>query len=288
MKRIVAFLLCLLLLTATTGCSKTEYEKQITATTLPVYEFASRLCDGTDIHVERLITENVSCLHDYTLQVSQMKMVASSDAVIINGCGLEDFLDDVLPACKTLIDASRNINTEHHAADHDAHHHDQDPHIWLSPKNAKSMAENIYQGLIRIYPTYKDIFNSNLTGLLADLDKLDAYARNKLESLDSRKLITFHDGFGYFAQAFDLTILKAIEEESGSEASAAELIEICNLVQQHQLSAVFIEKNGSSSAAEIIARETGVPIYSLDMAMAGNSYFDAMYHNIDTIKEALG
>lgn len=288
MKRIVALLLCLLLLVVTTGCSKTESKKQVTATTLPVYEFTFRLCEGTDIHIERLITENISCLHDYTLQVSQMKMVASSDAVIINGCGLEDFLADVLPASRKVIDASKNIGTEHHAADHDTHHHKQDPHIWLSPENAKSMAENICQSLIKIYPVHKDTFDSNLTSLLTDLDNLETYAINELDSLTCRELITFHDGFGSFAQAYDLTILKAVEEESGSEASAAELIEICELIREHQLPAVFIEKNGSSSAAEIIARETGVPVYTLDMAMAGNSYFDAMYHNIDTIKEALG
>ena len=51
---------------------------------------------------------------------------------------------------------------------------------------------------------------------------------------------------------------------------------------------IFTERNGSTSAAGVISRETGVTVYSLDMAMAGDSYFDAMYRNIDTIKEALG
>ena len=289
MKRIVVLLFCLLLF-ATVGCSKTDHEKQITATTLPVYEFTVRLCEGTDIHVERLITENVSCLHDYTLQVSQMQKVESSDAVIINGCGLEDFLDDVLPASRTVVDSSVGIDVECHSPSHshDSHHHEQDPHIWLSPEYAKRMAENICHNLISIYPNYEAIFNNNLKTLLSDLEKLDVYAKSELGSLTNRELITFHDGFGYFAQAFDLTILKAIEEESGSEASAAELIEICKLVQTHHIPAVFIEKNGSSSAAKIISRETGIQVYSLDMAMAGSSYFEAMYHNINTIKEALG
>ena len=100
-------------------------------------------------------------------------------------------------------------------------------------------------------------------------------------------MITFHDGFGYFADAFDLHILEAIEEESGSEASAQELKEMITLVRDHQLPAVFTEVNGSASAADIIASETGTKVYSLDMAMAGNDYFDAMYRNIDTIREAM-
>ena len=85
-----------------------------------------------------------------------------------------------------------------------------------------------------------------------------------------------------------MTILKAVEEESGSEASAKELQALCGLVWQHSLPAVFTEVSGSTSAAEVLSRETGASIFTLDMAMSGNSYFDAMYHNIDTVKEALG
>ena len=59
-------------------------------------------------------------------------------------------------------------------------------------------------------------------------------------------------------------------------------------MEEQSLPAIFTEASGSTSAAGIIARETGCGIFTLDMAMAGDSYFDAMYHNIDTIKEALG
>ena len=81
--------------------------------------------------------------------------------------------------------------------------------------------------------------------------------------------------------------MEAVEEESGSEASAKELIHLIALVREHDLPAIFVEKNGSSSAASILSRETGAKVCMLDMAMSGNSYFDAMYHNIDTVKEAL-
>ena len=84
-----------------------------------------------------------------------------------------------------------------------------------------------------------------------------------------------------------MTILEAIEEESGSEASAAEIIELIDLVYTHELPAVFTEVSGSDACAGILSAETGAKIFPLDMAMAGDSYFDAMYHNIDTIKEAL-
>ena len=149
------------------------------------------------------------------------------------------------------------------------------------------MAGNICRGLSQRYPQYRDAFQSNLAVLEAELAALRAYGEEALSSLSCRQLITFHDGFAYFAQAFDLEILEAVEEESGSEASARELIHLIEEVEHHGLPAIFTEKSGSVSAANIIARETGCGSFPLDMAMAGDSYFDALYHNIDTIKEAL-
>lgn len=289
MKRLLVLLTALVAVFGFISCGTIENGTAVVATTLPVYEFTARLCEGTGVHVTQLITENVSCLHDYTLQVSQMKAVEQANAVIISGAGLEDFMAEVF-VDKATIDASRDIALicDHHSdTDHDDHHHQEDPHIWLAPGNAKTMAENICHGLSEQYPQYTVIFEKNLVALHADLDKLQQYGNQSLSMLKCRELLTFHDGFGYLAQAFDLTILHAIEEEAGREASAAELIDLCMLVNEHDLPSIFTERNGSTSAAEIISRETGTKIYQLDMAMGTSGYFEAMYHNIDTLKEAL-
>ena len=290
MKKI--YLLLALLSVLLCGCKSQTESAQIAATTLPVYEFTSRLCQGTPLAVTRLGTEQGSCLHDYSLNVRQVKAAEAAEVVVISGAGLEDFLDGVLDGADT-IDASRGIGLlcsqeEHEGHDHEGHHHEDDPHIWLSPENAETMAENICAGLSQRYPAFSDAFSRNLELLLMDLDALRNYAEAALSELRCRELITFHDGFSYFAQAFDLSILEAVEEESGSEASAKELKHLIGIVQEHGLPAVFTERNGSVSAADVISRETGAQVFCLDMAMAGDSYFDAMYHNIDTIKEALG
>lgn len=281
---ILALLLC--------GCSSAREPGQVAATTLPVYEFTARLCDGTGITVSRLVTEQVSCLHDYSLNVRQVKAAEAAETIIISGAGLEEFMEDLLTADKT-IDASAGIDLlcgeEDHEAhgEHEGHHHEYDPHIWLSPENARAMAENIFEGLTARYPEQEAVFAENLRGLLRDLNELERYGREQLNDLSCRDIITFHDGFSYFAQAFDLHILEAVEEESGSEASARELIHLVGIVEENHLPAVFTERSGGTSAAAIIARETGAGQFTLDMAMAGDSYFDAMYHNIDTLKEAL-
>ena len=292
MKRLIRLLIGLMLLGLLSGCAESGSNVQVAATTLPVYDFTLRLCQGTPITVTRLVTEQVSCLHDYSLNVRQVRAVEAAEMVVISGAGLEEFLGDLLLDAP-IVDASQGITLicpeeDHEGHDHDdGHHHEEDPHIWLSPENAKQMAQNICEGLSEQYPAYAQTFAQNLTDLQEDLDALLQYGKQQLETLSCRELITFHDGFSYFAQAFDLTILEAVEEESGSEASAKELIHLIEDVEHHSLPAVFTEKSGSVSAADVISRETGCAVYTLDMAMTGDSYFDAMYHNIDTIKEAL-
>lgn len=278
------------------GCAPKADYAPIAATTLPVWDFTSRLCQDTPLAVTRLVTEQVSCLHDYSLNVRQVKAAEAAQVVIISGAGLEDFLDDLLLDVPT-IDASQGISLLHsgegheeeeHHHEEDGHHHEEDPHIWLSPENAQVMAKNICEGLSRQYPDYEDTFRANLGKLLSQLEALQSYGEEQLSGLQCRELIPFHDGFSYFAQAFHLTILESVEEESGSEASAKDLIHLTELVRTHDLPAIFTEVSGSDSAARVIARETGCKVYALDMAMSGSSYFEAMYHNIDTIREALG
>lgn len=292
MKKAAALFFILLLCLRLGGCSSRKSPPPIAATTLPVAEFTERLCQGTGLTVSRLVTEPVSCLHDYSLNVDQVRLAEAAETVVISGAGLEDFLDGILAEDK-LIDASAGIpllegDPAHSHEEHDHHDHGEgDPHIWLSPKNAAAMVENICAGLSARYPEYGEIFQKNLQPLLEELDALQRYGDDSLAALSTREIITFHDGFAYFADAFGLTILEAVEEESGSEASAKDLIRLIRLTEDHHLPGIFTEKNGSTSAAGIISRETGAAVFPLDMAMSGNSYFDAMYHNIDTIKEAL-
>ena len=279
------------------GCTAKQ-NASVAATTLPVWQFTTILCEGTPVTAKRLVTEEVSCLHDYTLTVRQMKAIESADVVILSGAGLEEFLDDALTGAKTTIDASTGIELleggchhhDHEQAHHEEEHHDHemDSHIWLSPVCAMEMSRNICAGLCEAYPEYAPVFQENLETLLRKLQTLDDYARDSLSSLPGHEIITFHDGFGYLCHEYGIEILEAIEEESGSEPSAQELIHLIELVQEHQVGAIFVEANGSGSAASIIAAETGAKLYTLDMAMAGDDYFAAMYRNIDTLKEALG
>ncbi len=276
--RIGVLLLALCLMT---GCgSRTAAENGVAATTGPVAQFAQAIVAGTGVTVAQVITDSVSCLHDYSLSVGQMEAIARSRVVLISGAGLEAFMEDAIAGAAALVDCSQGVDLLEGGEG-------PDPHIWLDPDRAARMAENIVQGLSASYPDKADAFRANGDALIQRLRDLKAYGQSQLSALSCRELITFHDGFGYLADAFDLEILAAMEEESGSEVSARDLTALIQLAEAHQLPAVFTEVNGSASAASILQAETGAVSASLDMAMGGTDYFEAMTRNIDTLKEAL-
>lgn len=291
MKKLIPLLLCLALLLGGCGAQK-NYE--IVATTAPVWQFARAVCEGTGLEVGLVISDSVSCLHDYTLSVRQMVAVEKARVVILSGGSLEEFMEDALREKDVRIECSGGVDLlpmehDHEAHDHEEHDHDAeyDPHIWLDPDNAAVMTRNIAEGLSALYPEHAETFAANAEAYCARLADLKAEGQAELSALSSRDLITFHDGFAYFARAFDLHILAAIEEESGSEASAKELKELTKLIRAEDLPAVFVEQNGSRSAASILSRETGCTVGVLDMVMSGTDYFEAMEANIQAVKEAL-
>ena len=313
-KRIFSLILPLLLLA---GCTPAQPSDELTvvATTYPVYLFATAVTEGVEgVRVERLNTGETSCLHDYTLSVTDMKLLERADVIAMSGAGLEDFLEDALATSDAaVIDCSEGVelleNLSHHHDEHDHSHdgHDHghfDPHIWMSANNAAIMLWNVAEGLKHLDANHAERYEHNLSAAMELLCGGEpSLATGRLlakavghTSLDgfctNTGMITFHDGFQYFVRDIELELLEAIEEEAGSEASAREIKEISELVKEHRIPAIFTEKNGSAATANAIARETGCKVYALDMIMSGEGsgiqpYIDAMTYNIQTVLEAM-
>ena len=307
MKKILSFLLAVCLLTAA-GCSAPqngEEENRLTvvASTYPVYLFASALCDGVEgVEVERLNTGESSCLHDYTLSVDDMRLLERADVIVLNGAGLEDFMSDALAAssaqvidCSQGVELLENLAHDHEEGDEDDHDHGHyDPHIWMDPNNAVTMVENLYRSLGEIDPEYEARYRENMTAATDLICNWDSAMQEVLAAAEQdggvtvSGLITFHDGFQYFAKAFDFPLLAAIEEEAGSEASAKEITEITQLVKEYELAVIFTEVNGSDATAQAISRETGCQVAQLTMLMDGpdaelSNYYDGLKNNIAAV-----
>lgn len=288
MKRLFCCLLAAsMLLSMISGCGSSTAETDsgdtlLLATTQPMYELTEQIIAGaTGITVQPLIQDQVSCLHDYTITTDQMKKIERADLVILSGAGLEDFMASSLSGKDTadVIDSSEGIELL-----------GDDPHIWLDPRRYVQQGENITEALSERYPEQADLFEENMAAYEDTL--LEQYQNNwypVAQGLSCKELITFHDGFAYFADAYGLTILAAIEEEEGAEPSAAELKEIVELTEAHKIPMIFTEKNGATNAAEIVAQETGVKTGVLDLGMSGgeSSYASVMDANLEALKAGL-
>lgn len=304
MKRIVALLLCLLLLGGCAPAAQEADQVNIVATTYPTYLAALTVTDGVEgVSVSRLDTGSVSCLHDYTLTVNDMKKLSRADIIVLNGAGMEDFMSDALASSSaTVIDCSAGAallpaaghhDHEHHDHEHDAHF---DAHYWMDPSEMVTMVDAVLAELLfSLDPQHaaRMVENTYRAQHLLRLCRTENRGRLTQAALNAQ-LITFHDGFAYFADAFDLPLLASIEEEAGSEASAKEIIHITELVRAHDLPAIFTEVNGSDATAQAIRRETGCAVFALSMVMDGREpsgddvspivpYIEAINSNIDTV-----
>lgn len=303
MKKYLSLLLCTMLLFTLSACGGQEeqpsQEQQaalsITATTYPVYCFTTAVTEGAQgVEVSLLVNQQISCLHNYTLTVNDMKALEGADVLVINGVGLEDFLGDAMDDLSAaVIDCSEGVELLE-AAGHEGHDHDTeyDPHIWMDPLRAAQMVQNICDQLCALDEENAQLYQDNAQAAIEHLNDLYYTWSDIFLPLDGPYLITFHDGFAYMAEAFHFKILRAIEEEEGSEISAKEMAELTELIQEYQLPAIFTEINGSDSSAQALARETGVEVDTLSMVMSGDEsgiypYLAAIDQNMATIMEAM-
>ena len=306
-RALLALMLVLSLLLPGCGSSQEEGETEaqltILTSTYPIYLAARAVTDGVDgIAVERLNTGEVSCLHDYTLTVTDMKKIEGADVIVLSGADLEEFMEDALAASDAaVIDCSEEValleNADHvHAEGDDGHDHGHwDPHYWMDPENMVQVVGNLQSGLIQVDPDNQNRYQENAQEAAVLLNSWSAALQDMVQEaqetggIEIAGLVTFHDGFRYFAQALGLPLLASIEEEEGSEASAKEINEITALVKEQRLPVIFTEVNGSDATAQAISRETGCAVAQLTMLMDGpedgtlETYYEGLQGNVAAI-----
>ena len=159
----------------------------------------------------------------------------------------------------------------------------------MDPERAAQMVQNLQAGLAQLDPDHAQQYMENSASIAALLASRQSLAEELIQLYHPISgLITFHDGFQYFAAAYGLPLLASIEEEAGSEASAKEIVEITELVQKYELPVIFTEVNGSDATAWAIARETGCRVAQLNMLMDGpegdlEAYYTGITGNLAAI-----
>ena len=269
----------------------------------PIYLFAMNLTQGIEgLEVQNLAAPTTGCLHDYQLQTSDMKTLAQAGVFLINGAGMESYLQNVFEAFPSLpvVDASEGIalldeNGDDH--DHDAeddHDHSVNAHVWLDASNAVTMVNNLSAGLCEAFPNHAEAIEANRAAYTARLIALDEELRAGLADLPHKDVITFHEAFPYFANAYGLNVVGVVNREPGEALSPAQLAKLVQVVRELGVPPLFVEPQYDDMAARTLADETGAQVYTLDPVVTGpvgdaalTYYEEAMRTNMQTLQVAL-
>ena len=298
MKKSMLSALLALALAMCSGCAAEEDAgKTIVTSFYPMYVFTQNVVrDVPGVRVVNMASESAGCLHDYQLQTRDMVTLEGADALVINGGGMEQFMDKVIAQRPELpvINASDGIEMLCGEDDHDGHDHDHgvyNAHVWLDPALAMRQVQNIADGLAAVDSENAEAYQRNAAAYKARLQALHAELSAQLAPLAGSAIVTFHEAFTYFADAYGLVVAGVIANDAGEEPSTRQIAATCDLVKQYQVKALFVEPQYPTKSAETIARETGAKVFTLDPVVSGDgspeSYENAMRENARVLTEAL-
>ena len=259
--------------------------------------------------------------HVYEPRPADAVAMKDAQVVLVNGLHFEGFLQRLIDTSGTkatvaeLTKGVEPIKVEeeeghHHGEEahegeeaghdhaeegHHHHHGDTDPHAFQSAANAKIYVQNVADAFCAADAAGCDAYKANAAAYSAKLDTLDADIKAAVAAIpaDKRTIITSHDAFGYFEQAYGLKFLAPEGISTDAEASAADVAALVRQVREDKAAAIFVENITNPKLVEQIAAETGLKIggtlYSdaLSDGPPAATYIDLMRHNVETIKGAV-
>ncbi|MBG6212638.1 MAG: metal ABC transporter substrate-binding protein [Cryobacterium sp.] len=299
---------------AGTNADSAAADLKVVATTTQVADFTRNVIRGArGVDLTQLIQPNQSA-HSYDPSAADLTALGAADVLVINGVGLEEWLDDAIAASGfdgVTIDADKGITIskvgagEDHSADEqaDTHAHDGgDPHIWTDVHNAETIVRTITGGLTAADSDNAPTFTSNAVAYTARLSALDEWIRTNVATVpeSDRLLVSNHDALGYFTAAYHIDYVGSVipSFDDNAEPSAAEIDTLVAAVKATGVTAIFSEASLSPKTAETIATEAGVTVYSGDDALyvdslgpdgsAGDTYIKAQLHNATLMLQSWG
>src|SRR5215204_15069 len=280
---------------ALVGPARAQEKVNVLATFSILGDFVGNV-GGERVAVTPLVGPN-SDAHVYAPAPADAKKVAAAKLVITNGLGFEGWMSRLVRASGTkapIVVATQGITVRKAPGAHG--HGDVDPHAWQSVANAKVYVANIRDALIVADPIGKAGYEANATVYLAKLDALDRELKAAVAAIpaDRRRIISTHDAFGYFQEAYGIEFIAPQGVSTEAETSARDVARIITQVKQLKLPAVFLENVTDPRLMQRIAQETGARIggklYSDALTEANGDapdYIALMRHNIRQISAAL-
>lgn len=292
------------LVTAATR-KKEEVNENLTVVTsfYPMYILAKNLTEGTNTDIVNLTEYKTGCLHDYQLTTADMKKLENADIFIMNGGGMENFIEDILGSYPDMpiINASKGIefltaeghNHDHHEGEAEENHNDEEfnAHVWLNMNYYIKEIQNVQEGLIKLDPENAKFYEANGREYSNKIEALKKDLETTLDNVKEKKVVIFHDSFAYLAQELGLEVIHTVNLDGETALSAGDIGEVINEVKDNKVKVLFTEEQYSASIAENIASESGAKVYVIDSLVTGDmdkdSYINGMKMNLEVLKQAL-
>lgn len=191
--------------------------------------------------------------------------------------------------------ADKKAHKTDHNHDH-GHHHEggKNPHFFSSPAQAARQVAKIAESLAAADPKGAEKYKANANAFVKKLKALDADFKTQAKKFTKRKIVTVHEVFDYLAQDCDLQVVATIRTSPEHDPSAGEMRQTIEQIKKSAAAAVFAEPQYSTRAAEVVAKEAGVPVFTLDPVASGPAdapldYYEKVQRkNLETLSKALG
>jgi zinc/manganese transport system substrate-binding protein len=283
------------------GFAASAQDKPKVVATFSILADLAKNVGGDRVEVATLVGPDGDA-HVYSPTPADGRRLADAKLVIANGIKFEGWMSRLIKSSGTkalVVEAAKGvepIKAEEHGHGHDHGHADVDPHAWQSVANVKRYVMNIRDGLIAADPAGKAAYEANAAAYLERLDALDREVKAAVEAIprDRRRIITSHDAFGYFQNAYGVTFVAPQGVSTEAEASAKDVAKIIRQIRREKIPAVFLENVSDPRLLERIAKESGARIggrlYSDALSGDGGpagTYIDMMRHNIRALSAAL-
>lgn len=287
-----------------------EQDEKLTVVTsfYPMYIATMNVArDCEDIELENLSEPQTGCLHDYQLTPEDMKLLSTADVFVVNGGGIESFLQDVAAEYPDLviIDSTEGIELL-----------ENNPHAWMSLTAYEQQVENIAAGLTAYVENMNGMedtseedssnekesgfiylesvslgqtFEENAQTYMEKIRQLKADAIDVKSMTEGADILSFHGAYAYVAEEFGMDIVGEMDLDEERQISAGEVAAMVKLVRENGVKVILAEELYGKSMGEAIQAEADVKVVYLDPLTRGeyeaDGYLDAMEHNIQLLRE---
>ena len=244
--------------------------------------------DAEGVTVQNLSQPTTGCLHDYTLTTEDMKNLSKADVLIVNGGGMEGYLEDVVEAYPNLpiIDTFEAVEedypviieeeAEEEEEDHshgtsEEHHHDEgaNSHIWMSEEIYAGQVQAIADGLAALDSSNASVYASNADTFISVMDsQIDNQGLD--ETLSGANVAVLHEAFAYTAQSLGANIVATMDLDEERQVSAGEVSDFIDAINENNVQVVFAEYDYGHAMGELITEQTDAKVVYLETLVHGD------------------